>query len=125
MPCVSARTRCSGLRSRRYPCPGSTIWPHFLGAVFLTNAVPHFVAGISGRRFQSPFAKPPGVGLSSSTINMIWALLNLVVAWLLLCRIGSFDLRDTGDALAFGLGVTLFGTAMSYRFGRINGGAAR
>ena len=61
--------------------------------------------------------------MSSSTINMIWALLNLVVAWLLLCRIGSFDLRDTGDALAFG--VTLFGTAMSYRVGRINGGAAR
>jgi hypothetical protein len=31
----------------------------FAGA-FLTNAVPHFVSGVMGRPFQSPFAKPPG-----------------------------------------------------------------
>ncbi len=39
-------------------------WPHeisyFFGGVFLANAVPHFVSGIMGRPFQSPFAKPPG-----------------------------------------------------------------
>lgn len=95
---------------------------YVFGGVFLTNAVPHFVAGISGRPFQSPFAKPPGVGLSSSVVNMIWALVNLVIAWLLLARVGSFDLRDLGDAIAFGLGVAGLGIAMAYRFGRINGG---
>jgi hypothetical protein len=35
---------------------------YFFGGVFLTNAVPHFVSGVMGRPFQSPFAKPPGQG---------------------------------------------------------------
>jgi hypothetical protein len=35
---------------------------YFLGGAFLTNAVPHFVNGVMGRPFQSPFAKPRGVG---------------------------------------------------------------
>ncbi len=39
---------------------------------------------------------------------MVWALVNLVIAWLLLTKIGNFDLRDTGDALAAGLGIALF-----------------
>ena len=95
---------------------------YFFGGVFLTNTVPHFVAGISGRPFQSPFARPPGVGLSSSTVNMVWALVNLVIAWLLLTRVGAFDLRDLGDAVAFGLGIAILGIAMSYRFGQLNGG---
>ena len=32
---------------------------YFFGGAFLTNAVPHFVSGVMGRPFQSPFAKPP------------------------------------------------------------------
>ncbi len=39
---------------------------YFLGGAFLTNAVPHFVSGVTGHPFQSPFAKPHGQGLSSS-----------------------------------------------------------
>jgi hypothetical protein len=42
---------------------------YFWGGVFLANAIPHFVSGMMGRPFQSPFAKPPGQGLSSSTVN--------------------------------------------------------
>jgi len=30
------------------------------GGAFLANAVPHFVSGMMGQSFQSPFAKPPG-----------------------------------------------------------------
>ena len=62
-------------------------WYHYLAAffsgVFLANAVPHFIHGISGNRFPTPFSKPPGKGLSSSTVNVIWALANLVVGYLL------------------------------------------
>jgi hypothetical protein len=29
---------------------------YFFGGVFLVNAVPHFVSGVCGRRFPSPFA---------------------------------------------------------------------
>jgi len=38
----------------------------FLSGMFLANGVPHFVQGVSGAPFQSPFAKPPGVGESSA-----------------------------------------------------------
>jgi len=33
----------------------------FLSGLLLANGVPHFVQGISGERFQSPFGKPPGL----------------------------------------------------------------
>ena len=45
---------------------------YFGGGAILGNAIPHFVSGMMGRPFQSPFAKPPGEGLSSSTINVLW-----------------------------------------------------
>ena len=60
----------------------------FFAGVFLTNVVPHFVHGISGNRFPTPFAKPPGKGLSSSTVNVVWALVNLVAGYLLF-RLGK------------------------------------
>jgi hypothetical protein len=40
---------------------------YFFGGIFLTNAIPHFVSGMMGRSFQSPFAKPPGQGLSGES----------------------------------------------------------
>jgi hypothetical protein len=33
--------------------------------------------------------------LSSSTVNVLWGLFNLAVEYLLVCRVGSFDLRKT------------------------------
>jgi hypothetical protein len=56
----------------------------FFAGAFLANAVPHFVHGISGDRFPTPFARPPGKGLSSPTLNVAWALLNIVAGYLLL-----------------------------------------
>ena len=65
---------------------------YFFGGAFLANAVPHLVSGITGHPFQSPFATPPGVGLSSATVNVLWGSFNLFVAYWLLCRVGKFDL---------------------------------
>lgn len=56
----------------------------FFAGVFLTNAIPHFVNGVSGNRFPTPFATPPGRGLSSPFINVLWALLNLIIGSFLL-----------------------------------------
>jgi hypothetical protein len=95
---------------------------YFFGGAFLSNAVPHFVSGVTGRPFQSPFAKPPGKGLSSSTVNVLWGFANLVIAYLLLCRVGVFDLRDTLDAIAFGLGVLGMGVVSARLFGAFHGG---
>ena len=94
----------------------------FFGGAFLLNALPHIVAGSMGRPFQSPFAKPPGEGLSSSTINVLWGFFNLAVAWVLLVRVGNFDLRAPDHALAAGAGVLVLGMLMARRFGRFNGG---
>ena len=66
---------------------------YFLGGAFLSNAIPHFVNGASGRPFQTPFAKPPGEGLSSSTVNVLWGAFNLAIAYGLICRAGEFRLR--------------------------------
>ena len=95
---------------------------YFFGGVFAANAVPHFVSGVTGRAFQSPFAKPPGKGLSSATVNVVWGFFNAVIAYLLVVRVGAFDLRGTGDIVAFGLGVLLISVPMARHFGEFHGG---
>jgi hypothetical protein len=92
------------------------------GGVFAANAIPHFVAGTMGHPFQSPFAKPPGQGLSSSTVNVVWGFFNAVVAYLLVVRVGAFDPRTTSHILAFGLGALLMSIFSARGFGRFNGG---
>jgi hypothetical protein len=94
----------------------------FFGGAFLANAVPHLVSGMMGRPFQSPFAKPPGQGLSSSTVNVLWGFFNLVVGYLLVCRVGDFELRDAADVAALGLGMFLLAVISARHFGRFNGG---
>jgi hypothetical protein len=104
------------------------LWLHYLswlfGGAFLTNAIPHFVSGVMGRAFQSPFAKPPGEGLSSSTVNVLWGFLNLVVGYVLVCRVGDFDFHATADVAALGLGALLLALMMARHFGRFHGGNA-
>jgi hypothetical protein len=95
---------------------------YFFGGAFLANAVPHTVSGMMGRPFQSPFAKPPGQGLSSSTVNALWGFFNLALGYLLICRVGDFELRDTKDVAALGLGVLLVSVFSARHFGRFNGG---
>jgi hypothetical protein len=103
-------------------------WLHHLGyfggGAILANAVPHFVSGVMGRPFQSPFAKPRGEGLSSSTVNVIWGFANLALAYWLIRRIGDFDLHATSDVLALGSGMLLSGIALARLFGRFHGGNA-
>ena len=95
---------------------------YFFGGLFLTNCVPHLVSGVMGRPFQSPFAKPPGEGLSSSTVNVLWGFFNLVVGYLLVCRVGDFDLRSTADVASLGLAILLMGLLSARMFGRFHGG---
>ena len=51
----------------------STTSPISFGGAFLVQRRPPLPSpGVMGRPFQSPFAKPPGQGLSSSTVNVLW-----------------------------------------------------
>lgn len=101
-------------------------WRHdlayFFGGAFLANALPHLDNGMSGRAFQSPFASPPGVGLSSPAINVLWGFFNLAVAYLLVCRVGSFDLRKTRHVLVLGAGALFMGVMAARTFGPLHGG---
>jgi hypothetical protein len=95
---------------------------YLFGGAFLANAVPHFVSGMMGRSFQSPFAKPPGKGLSSSTVNVLWGFGNLVLAYFLILRVGQFDLRATDHIASLGLGLLLMGVMAARTFGQFHGG---
>ena len=95
---------------------------YFFGGIFLANAIPHLVSGMMGRPFQSPFAKPPGQGFSSSTVNVLWGFFNALVGYLLVVRVGSFELRSTADVLALGVGALLISLQLARHFGKFNGG---
>lgn len=102
--------------------PWLPLLSYFFGGALLANAIPHVVSGLMGRLFQSPFAKPPGQGLSSSTVNVLWGFFNLVVGYVLVCRVGDFDLRNTDDIIALGIGALLIALMSARHFGRFNGG---
>jgi hypothetical protein len=95
---------------------------YFFGGASTENAIPHIVSGVTGRSFQTPFAKPPGKGLSSSKINAIWGFANMVVAYLLLAQVGSFDWRQAGHIVAFGLGFLLKIVGSAHQFGKFHDG---
>jgi hypothetical protein len=95
---------------------------YFVGGTFLANTLPHLINGISGNSFQSPFASPPGQGLSSATVNVLWGLFNLAVAYVLIYRVGSFDLRNTRHVLVLGAGILLMSLMLARAFGRFHGG---
>jgi len=95
---------------------------YFLGGAFLANALPHLGNGVSGHAFQSPFASPPGVGLSSSVVNVVWGFCNLAAGYWLVCRVGGFDLRKTRHVVVLGAGILLMSLLLARSFGRFHGG---
>ena len=86
----------------------------FFAGLFLTNTVPHFVHGVSGDRFPTPFSKPRGQGLSSPTLNVVWALVNLAAGYPLF-RVGVFA-EDIPSLLVFLLGIAVISIFSSIRF---------
>lgn len=98
---------------------------HFVAGLFLANAVPHFVNGISGARFQSPFASPPGVGESSPLVNVLWGMANLVIGYVLLCGVGEFRRGVSIDALVVALGVLAAAVGLARHFGNVRQGGYR
>jgi hypothetical protein len=94
-------------------------WYHyvacFFAGIFLANTVPHFVQGISGNRFPTPFAHPPGKGLSSPTVNVLWALVNLIAGYILF-ELGKISPRNSLTVVIFFAGIVFISTISSMRF---------
>ena len=95
---------------------------YFFAGVLLANGVPHFVHGISGKRFQSPFASPPGIGESSPLVNVIWGLANFVAGYALLCGVGNFTFGFTVDTLMMASGAFFTAVSLALYFGRVRSG---
>jgi hypothetical protein len=94
----------------------------FLSGAFLANGVPHFVHGVSGAPFQSPFAKPPGVGESSPVVNVVWGFANFAAGVLLLHHFTpKGELAWMGWSL-FGLGALALGLQLAMHFGKVRAG---
>src|SRR6202162_544477 len=94
-------------------------WYHYIACFFagvlLTNVVPHFVYGISGDRFPTPFAHPPGKGLSSPTVNGVSALFNLVVGYILF-RVGKVSSGNDSALVVFFAGIVAISIMLSVLF---------
>jgi hypothetical protein len=103
-------------------------WYHyvalFFAGVFLVNFVPHFTNGISGRPFPSPFASPPGQGMSSPVVNVLWGSFNLILGFVL-ARVGRFDSRRLAALLTIAVGGLLMGVTLANAFGQVFAAAAR
>jgi len=89
---------------------------HFIAAVFLTNGIPHFVNGVSGRPFRTPFARLGSSNLSSPEINVIWGWLNFLIAFLLFANIGPLYIGTPGDTIFVAAGMLVTGIILARIF---------
>jgi len=92
---------------------------YFLGGGFLANGAPHFLHGISGERFPSPFASPPGKGESPALVNAVWGLVNFSAGYALIFEVGDFVFGLTRGSFMVGLGALLVSVALSVYFQKI------
>jgi hypothetical protein len=96
---------------------------HFFAGAFLANGVPHFVQGICGNKFQTPFASPPGVGESSALVNVLWGIANFVIAAVLLRYFFVPLPRPLGALIAFALGLIIAAVWLAHHFGKVRNAA--
>jgi deazaflavin-dependent oxidoreductase (nitroreductase family) len=80
--------------------------------------VPHGVSGVQGRPFPSPFADPPGVGMSSPTVNVAWSAANAVAGVLVLRR----GVRTRGEGIAVAVGAIAMAAGLAFQFGSVMAG---
>ena len=92
---------------------------YFFAGVFFANFVPHFVSGILGRTFPTPFASPPFRGQSSSRVNVLYGICNLAVSYALISRVGEFDPRNALHAGVFGCGLVAWSLMITRSLARI------
>jgi hypothetical protein len=94
----------------------------FISGLLLANGVPHFVQGISGHRFQTPFASPPGVGESSPVVNVVWGFLNLAAGFALLFAFAPKGSDVFAEWSLVALGVLVAALSLARHFGRVRSG---
>jgi len=95
----------------------------FVGAL-LCNCIPHLSAGLQGRPFPTPFAKPRGVGNSSALVNFLWGATNLFLGLFLFLRHRAFVETALGAGVLT-LGFVVAGIYLSRHFEKVTQGTHR
>ena len=94
-------------------------WYHyiacFFAGMFIANTIPHLIHGVSSIPFPTPFADPPGKGLSSPTVNVLWGFFNLIVGYILF-RIGKISNSRIWTVIIFLAGILVMSIMLSYSF---------
>jgi len=91
---------------------------NFFAGLFICNCIPHLASGLRGEAFPTPFAKPPGAGLSSPLVNFLWGTLNAVIGIALLA-FRPIVLRVNFETASFLLGFLLIGIYLSLHFAKV------
>jgi hypothetical protein len=81
-----------------------TYLAYFFAGAFLANGIPHFIHGISGKRFPTPFAKSMSKGKSSPVVNVIWGVVNFLIGYALVFDVGQFQFGFSLSILMLVLG---------------------
>ena len=95
---------------------------YFFSGVFFINGLPHFLQGVSGNPFQSPFASPPGVGESSPLVNVLWGTFNFVVGYSLLDYVGFFEIGMNSATAYWFVGGFSMASILAIHFGKVRNG---
>ena len=80
---------------------------------------------MSADKFQSPFAKPRGVGESSGMVNALWGWFNFVVGFGLLRYFLPLLPPPPGGLAATALGALVLALALARHFGKVRDSAPR
>ncbi len=92
---------------------------YFFSGAFIVNGLPHFLQGISGNPFQSPFASPPGVGESSPLVNVLWGTFNFAVGYALLSYAGLFQPGSNFATASWTVGGLSMAITLAIHFGKV------
>jgi hypothetical protein len=104
--------------------PWHTVAAYFFGGMFLANFFPHFIAGMSGVRFYTPFATPPFRGLSSPVVNVLYALFNLAMAYVLLVVVGTLELQRMPHVAVSAAGFAVWSVQIARAVTKLRGGSS-
>jgi hypothetical protein len=87
----------------------------FFAGIFLCNAIPHYISGVSGNWLPTPFSDPPGQGLSSPLMNLIWAFINIAIGFLLF-YLGKVSSKNRLILTFFIIGAVIMSILLSLTF---------
>jgi hypothetical protein len=86
---------------------------YFFAGGFLVNGIPHFIHGISGKKFRTPLSKPITTRTSSPVLNVIWGVINFLIAFALVFGVGKFQFGISLATLMLILGGIIMSVVLS------------